>query len=270
MESPRQNLGLFFMKMPVLFIGHGSPMNAIADNAWTQTISKLGKSLPQPKAILCVSAHWETQGVKVLTSEHPQTIHDFGGFPQELFDVQYPAQGSRDFAHRTLQLLRPYKASPDVKWGLDHGTWSVLIHLFPEANIPVFQLSLDRSMNEKAHFEVGKSLRALRDEGVLIIGSGNIVHNLRKVTWRDPNAGPFDWTTKFDEEIKQALLTRDNDSVIYHKLKFPVESPLAVPSDEHYLPLLYCLGASDENDTVTFPYEGYEMGSLSMRAVQFG
>lgn len=269
MESPRQNLGLFFMKMPVLFIGHGSPMNALATTPWTEAISQLGRSLPRPEAILCVSAHWETQGVKVLTAEHPKTIHDFGGFPQELFEVQYPAQGSPEKAHKTLQLLRAYKASPDVKWGLDHGTWSVLVHMYPQADIPVFQLSLDKSLNEKAHFEIGKSLRNLREQGVLILGSGNIVHNLRKINWKEQNPQPFDWNVKFDSEIKEALLKKDHEKVIFHKQFFSAESALAVPTDEHYLPLLYCLGASEESDSVTFPYEGYEMGSLSMRAVQF-
>lgn len=255
--------------MPVLFIGHGSPMNALADTAWTQTISKLGKSLPCPTAILCVSAHWETHGVKVMANEHPKTIHDFGGFPQELFDIEYPAAGSPDKVERTLQLLRAYKASPDLKWGLDHGTWSVLVHLYPEADIPVFQLSLDKSLNEKAHFEIGKSLRALREEGVLILGSGNIVHNLRKIDWKDTAGKGFDWAIKFDSEIRDALLKKDFERVIFHKNNFPVESPLAVPTDEHFTPLLYCMGACEETDSVTFPYEGYELGSLSMRAVQF-
>jgi len=257
------------MKMPVLFVGHGSPMNAITETEWTRKMNALGKSLPKPEAILCVSAHWQTKGTQVLMVEKPKTIHDFGGFPQELFDVEYPAQGSPAFAEETLKLLKTFRATPDLKWGLDHGTWSVLVHLFPEANIPTFQVSLDVGLNEKAHIEVGKALRDLRERGVLILGSGNIVHNLRKINWNDPKGPPYPWATEFDTEVKNALDARDEDALVFHKQKFGEASQLSVPTDEHYLPLLCCYGASMPEDKISYPYEGFEMGSLSMRAVMW-
>lgn len=257
------------MKMPVLFVGHGSPMNAITDNPWARAMKALGPKLPKPEAVLCVSAHWQTRGIQVLNVEQPKTIHDFGGFPQELFDVEYPAKGSPEFAEETLRLLKPFRATADRKWGLDHGTWSVMTHLFPEANIPTFQVSLDIGLNEKAHIEAGKCLRDLREQGVLILGSGNIVHNLRLINWREPSALPFPWAVEFDQEIKRAIETWNEDSLVFHKQKFGEASSLSVPTDEHYLPLLYCYGAAESDDKISYPYEGFEMGSLSMRAVMW-
>lgn len=255
------------MKMPVLFVGHGSPMNAVADNAWTQAMINLGKSLPRPEAILCVSAHWMTKGVKVLTVEQPKTIHDFQGFPQELYDIEYLAKGSPQLADETVRLLKPFRASGDQQWGLDHGTWSVLLHMYPKADIPTFQLSLDMSLNEKAHVEIGKALQSLREQGVLILGSGNIVHNLRLINWRDPSAPPAQWNIEFDEAIAKAIEDRDENTLVFHKQKLGEASLKSVPTDDHYLPLLYCFGASDAQDKVSYPYIGYDMGSLSMRTV---
>lgn len=257
------------MKMPVLFVGHGSPMSAVSVNRWTQTLGELGRKIPQPRAILCISAHWMTRGTKILSVDHPKTIHDFGNFPQELFDIEYPAPGEQEIAKEIYFLLKPFKAQLDTSWGLDHGTWSVLLHMYPEAKIPVLQLSLDQGLNEKAHVELGKALRSLREQGVLILGSGNIVHNLRKLNWQNPEAQPFDWTLKFDLAIRDALLKRDEDVLLLHKSLLGEASSLAVPTDEHYWPLLYCFGASDSQDQVSFPYEGYEMGSLSMRTVMW-
>ena len=210
-----------------------------------------------------------TRGIKILDVAKPKTIHDFGNFPKELFDIDYPASGSPVFANQAWDLLRPFKAHMDNQWGLDHGTWSVLLHMYPKADIPVFQISLDQGLNEKAHLEIGKALRSLRDEGVLILGSGNIVHNLRKLNWQDPLAKPFAWAVAFDSKIGEALASRDEDVLLLHKLKMGEESSLSVPTDEHYWPLLYCYGASDREDKISFPYQGFEMGSLSMRTVMW-
>ena len=256
-------------RMPVLFVGHGSPMNALVKNQWTEMLGLLGKSIEKPKAILCVSAHWMTRGTKILDVAQPKTIHDFGNFPKELFEIDYPAPGSPVFANRAWELLRLFKASMDNQWGLDHGTWSVLLHMYPAADIPVFQISLDQGLSEKAHVEIGKALRSLRDEGVLILGTGNIVHNLRKLNWNDSEAQTFQWAQNFDQQIADALVKRDEDVLLFHKLKLGEDSSLSVPTDEHYWPLLYCYGASDRSDKVSFPYEGFEMGSLSMRTVLF-
>lgn len=257
------------MRMPVLFVGHGSPMNALENNKWTQTLAELGQKIPKPKAILCISAHWMSRGTKILNVSQPKTIHDFGNFPQALFDIQYPAPGNTEVAQSVYQLLRQFKPHLDSQWGLDHGTWSVLMHMYPKADIPVLQLSLDMGLNEKAHMELGKALRVLRDQQVLILGSGNVVHNLRKLNWNDKNAVPYVWAVEFDSAIAEALKSRDEDPLLFHKLTLGEASSHSVPTDEHYWPLLYCYGASDSNDTVSFPYEGFEMGSLSMRAVLF-
>jgi 4,5-DOPA dioxygenase extradiol len=255
--------------MPVLFVGHGSPMNALTKNKWTNVLENLAKTIAKPKAILCVSAHWMTRGTRILDVERPKTIHDFGNFPQELFEIEYPASGSPVFANQAWELLRPFKAQMDTQWGFDHGTWSVLLHMYPNADVPVFQVSLDQGLNEKAHMEIGKALRSLREEGVLILGSGNIVHNLRKLNWQNPAAEAFSWAIGFDAKIKEALEKRDEDVLLFHKLKLGEESNLSVPTDEHYWPLLYSYGASERDDRISFPHEGFEMGSLSMRTVMW-
>jgi 4,5-DOPA dioxygenase extradiol len=250
--------------MPVLFIGHGSPMNALADNAFTESLTQLGKKLPKPQAILCVSAHWETPGTQVLYHDAPPTIHDFYGFPKPLFDMQYPARGPLSVAHDAQKLI-PGAVLTD-KWGLDHGTWSVLVHLYPHADIPVFQVSLDLNKTAEQHIETGKQLLALREKGVLILGSGNIVHNLRLIQWKDPQ-GSYPWAKQFDLGIKTALESRDTKSLAHYEDTFGDSANLSVPTPEHFLPLLYCVGASKDSDRISYPYEGFEFGSLSMRSV---
>lgn len=247
--------------MPVLFVGHGSPMNALEKNLFTQTLSDLGNQLPKPQAILCVSAHWETQGTQILNSEKPSTIHDFHGFPQALFDVEYPCPGAVEFAQKT-QTLIPGSILTE-KWGLDHGTWSILVHMFPKADIPTYQLSLDISKTTSEHLETGRALQALRNEGVLILGSGNIVHNLRMLEWRNPN-GAAPWAISFDNYIKKCLENRDSSALCQFD-SFGAEALKSVPTLEHYLPLLSCFGASQESDRLSFPFEGFAYGSLSMR-----
>lgn len=253
------------MKMPVLFVGHGSPMNALVKNEWTRTLKQVADKIPKPEAILCVSAHWQTHGVKVEGLEHPRTIHDFSGFPAELSAIRYPAEGDAKLADKISSMLGSFRASVDHQWGLDHGTWSVLLHMYPEADVPVLQLSLDQGLNERGHYEVGKVLQILREKNILIMGSGNIVHNLRQIKWREKDPMPYDWNIQFDQQIARALEDRDTDTILFHAQKMPEISPLAVPTAEHYLPLIYTYGASDEDDQLSFPYAGYEMGSLSMR-----
>lgn len=254
-------------RMPTLFLGHGSPMNAIVINDFTQFLQQHGEDLPRPKSILAISAHWEAPGLYVQKLEHPKTIHDFGGFPQELFEVQYPAPGSPDTADTVANLLKMHEVQTTDTWGLDHGTWSVLKHLYPGADIPVLQLSLNRNLSMRDHLRVAQDLKALRDQGVLILGSGNLVHNLRQIKWQD-NAAPADWALEFDEYIKRAILERNFDSLTAQDTLKHSLWRMAHPSLEHYLPLLYVLGASDESEKLRFPYEGIQNSSISMRAVQ--
>jgi len=249
--------------MPVLFLGHGSPMNAIETNVYTQTLSQLGKSLPKPRAILCVSAHWETDGTRVTRMARPRTIHDFHGFPKALFDVQYPAAGSVDLADTISSLVKSTRVQADEKeWGLDHGAWSVLKHLYPQAEIPVVQLSLDRRQPASFHFQLERELTALREQGVLILGSGNVVHNLRKINW-DEAARPWDWAVEFNDWMKDRLLARDYESIIDAATKTSA-GKLSHPTLDHYWPLLYVLGASEDSDQLRFEYEGYQHASISM------
>lgn len=255
------------VKMPTLFLGHGSPMNAINRNDFTQFLSKQGNELPRPKSILAISAHWETSGTKVLKVDKPKTIHDFGGFPRELFEVQYPAPGSVELADNVTNLLKAHEAETSNQWGLDHGTWSVLKHLYPKADIPVLQLSLNRSLNLRGHLDLAKDLKALREQGVLIMGSGNIVHNLRRIDWNE-NAKPTDWALEFDDYIKQAILNRDYSALTAQNTSKHSLWQTALPSLEHYLPLLYVIGATDENEKLSFAYEGIQNASISMRSVQ--
>lgn len=252
-------------RMPALFLGHGSPMNALEKNAVTESFKQLGKTLPRPKAILGISAHWETEGTQVLSHPTPPTIHDFYGFPQALFDVEYPAPGSAELAQKTRALLPDSTLSE--KWGLDHGTWSVLVHMYPQADIPVYQVSLDVHKTPEQHLQLGRHLRPLRDQGVLILGSGNIVHNLRAIQWRNPH-GALPWAAAFDDYVKQALEKRD-EAALTNYLQAGEIASLSVPTPEHYLPLLYVLGSADEKDTLHYPFEGCQMGSLSMRSVMF-
>ncbi|WP_208107759.1 4,5-DOPA dioxygenase extradiol [Bacteriovorax stolpii] len=257
-------------KMPVLFIGHGSPMNALADNAFTRHLRTLGETLPRPKKILMVSAHWMTKGVEVQASLTPKMIYDFYGFPKELSDIVYPALGNPELAGEVKNSLHIYQAELDHDWGFDHGGWSVLHHMYPKADIPVVQLSLNQNfMNLRDHHKLAQELKKLRGEGVLIIGSGNIVHNLRQLS-RSETAPVFEWAREFDGIIKDAILKHDMTQLLAEDpSKYPLWK-MAHPSIDHYLPLLYVLGASDPNEKVIFPYEDFELGSLSMRSVLIG
>lgn len=255
--------------MPALFIGHGSPMNAVADNIFTQSLSSLGEKLERPEAILCISAHWMTEGTWITHMEKPKTIHDFYGFPQPLFDVQYPAAGRPDIAEAISKDISSTRIHLDNEaWGLDHGTWSVLKFLYPKADIPVLQLSLDMTQPPEYHFKLGQELAKLRERGVLILGSGNIVHNLRKINW-DETAAPYDWATEFDESVKNKLIKRDFKALQNSELKTQA-GQMAVPTMDHYYPLLYIIGASSAKDELKFEYEEIQNASISMRAFSFG
>jgi len=255
--------------MPVLFVGHGSPMNVIEHNAFTEALSGLSARLPTPKAVCVISAHWVTPGSRVLVSDHPRTIHDFYGFPQPLYAVQYPAPGSPAEAHKLAG--NPEISPPlteDAQWGLDHGAWSVLRHLYPKADVPAFQLSLDERRGFKEHLELGREIQSLRQRGVLILGSGNIVHNLRRIDWNNPQ-GAYDWALEFDGNVKTAVEARDASALAAPQKWGEALLATAHPTVEHYLPLLYCLGSTDESDAVSYPYEGFDFGSISMRAILF-
>jgi 4,5-DOPA dioxygenase extradiol len=252
--------------MPVLFVGHGSPMNAIEDNEFSLAWEEVGKQLPKPKAILCISAHWETQGTLVTAMEKPRTIHDFYGFPRQLFEMEYPAPGAPDLAQQVCKLVKKATVQPDQTWGFDHGTWSVLCRMYPLADVPVVQLSLDRTHEAMYHYELGQQLRELRQAGILILGSGNIVHNLRLMVWEDT---AFDWALDYDTKVKQWILDDDHDPIIHYE-KYGSAAMLSVNSAEHYLPLLYVLGLKEEGDPVSFFAEKLWGGSLSMRCVKIG
>ena len=253
-------------KMPVLFVGHGSPMNAIEHNAFTESLSELSARLPRPKAVCVVSAHWLTSGSHVLSSAHPETIHDFYGFPKALYDVQYPAPGAPDEAEKVASNPGIVK---DETWGLDHGSWSVLRHMYPKADVPAFQVSLDQRRSFREHVELGRELQSLREGGVLILGSGNIVHNLGRIDWNDPH-GAYDWALEFDARVKAAVDAHDATALSQPEKWGETLLATAHPSVEHYLPLLYCAGSTDAGDRVSYPYEGFDFGSVSMRAVLFG
>ena len=256
-------------RMPVLFFGHGSPMNVIQKNDFTDFLTKAAQFSPRPKAILAISAHWETRGTKVLRLEEPKTIHDFGGFPEALYKIQYPAKGDVHLADKIVDLMKRHQVEADSSWGLDHGTWAVLKFVYPLADIPVLQLSLNQNKTLAEHLSLARDLRNLRDQGVLIIGSGNVTHNLRKVEWSD-SVKPVDWAVEFDEMIKKALLERNDKALLAQDEKLRMLWNTAHPSLEHYLPLLYTYGASDLSDQTKFIFEGFQLGSLSMRAVRFG
>lgn len=253
------------MRMPVLFVGHGSPMNAIENNDFTRGWALIGGEIPKPRAILCISAHWETEGTRVSTLENPETIHDFYGFPKPLFDVQYPAKGSPELARETLELLGNLAAG-DNSWGIDHGAWSVLRVIYPDADIPVVQLSIDVNANHDDIFKIGQKLAPLRENGVLIMGSGNVVHNLRILDFS--MKGGFDWAEKFDDYITQKIVTKDFDGVVNYG-SLAEQSRLAVPTSEHFSPLLYVLGAVKETDEVKIFNKVCMAGTLSMTSYLF-
>ncbi|MBL0371700.1 4,5-DOPA dioxygenase extradiol [Rhizobium sp. KVB221] len=250
-------------RMPALFVGHGSPMNAILDNEYSREWRHIGEGLPVPKAILVVSAHWMTRGATLVhIGTNPKTIHDFGGFPPELFAQQYNAPGAPDFAQATIDLLEESHAHSDERWGLDHGAWSVLIQMFPKADIPVYQLSLDLSKDLDEHFRLAEELKALREKGVLIIGSGNVVHNLRALSM---NGQKFDWAVEFDQYMADAIATRDTGKVLDIG-KLGRVAALSHPTIEHFLPILYPLAVMAEDEKVSFFNESFDMGSISMRS----
>jgi 4,5-DOPA dioxygenase extradiol len=256
-------------RMPVLFIGHGSPMNAIDDNVWSAGFKKLGKLLPEPKAILSISAHWYVAGTFLTGEEHPRTIHDFGGFPRELFEMQYPAPGSAELAKRVQKLIGE-GAALTSEWGLDHGTWSVLHHLRPKADVPVVQLSIDGRLPPAAHLALGQALQPLREEGVLIMGSGNLTHNLRHAfgSYQRGEAATPAWAKSFDADATKAIEQHDGPALA--RLAQTDAGRLSHPTPDHYYPLLYASGAADPKDKVSFPVTGFDMSSLSMRSVLYG
>jgi 4,5-DOPA dioxygenase extradiol len=255
--------------IPVIFFGHGNPMNALSKNAYTDSWAAIGKSIPRPKAVLSISAHWYLPACAVMANPMPLTIHDFGGFPQELYQVKYPAPGSPELARRVKDLLAPISVKLDESWGLDHGTWAVLKHVFPKADIPVVQLSIDERQPPIFHYEMGKQLAALREEGVLIIGSGNIVHNLASYAWDKKEVQPLDWAVRFEKHVRELLTKGDDARVILYE-SFGRDAILSVPTRDHYLPLLYVLGLRKGKERVTFPVEGIDGGSVSMLAVRIG
>ncbi len=256
-------------RMPAIFFGHGNPMNAIEDNAYTQAWSRIGRRLERPKAVLAISAHWYVPETMVTANERPRTIHDFGGFPKRLYDVVYPAPGDPALAARTIAALAPEPVAPDTRWGLDHGTWSVLTHVFPNADVPIVQLSIDETQPPAYHYALGKKLAALRDEGVLIAGSGNLVHNLESYAWGRHPAEPLDWAVRFEKLAREHIVAgRDASLVDYEALG--QDALLSAPTPDHYLPLLYVLGARMDGDRVSFPVEGFDGGSISMLAVELG
>ncbi|MCG8710394.1 4,5-DOPA dioxygenase extradiol [Brenneria sp. 4F2] len=256
-------------RMPALFLGHGSPMNVLENNPYTQAWQTLGETLPRPKAIVAVSAHWYTRGTAVTAMEKPRTIHDFGGFPQALFDTQYPAPGSPELAERIQHLLAPVPVMADRgEWGLDHGSWGVLIKMYPQADIPVVQLSVDGTQPAAYHYQLGKQLSALRDEGIMIIASGNVVHNLRMAKW-DGDAEPYPWAISFDRFVRDNLAYRGDAHPLVNFMQHE-GAALSNPTPDHYLPLLYVLACWDGKEAMSIPVDGIEMGSLSMLSVQVG
>jgi 4,5-DOPA dioxygenase extradiol len=253
-----------------LFIGHGSPMNAIEDHAWTRAQIELGRTLPKPRAVLCISAHWYLDGTWITATDPQKTIHDFGGFPDELYRIEYPARGDAGLAGEIAALLESYSARPSQDWGLDHGAWSVLLRLFPQADVPVLQLGMDRRLPAKAHLQIGRALRPLRERGVLILGSGNITHNLPDA-FAQMRAGTRErrpWADAFDTDIARALERHDHEFLC--RALDDEQGRRAHPSPDHYLPLLYAVGAADANDPVRFPVTGFDLGSISMRSVRYG
>jgi len=256
-------------RMPAIFFGHGNPMNALTSNPWTEAWASIGRALPKPKAILCISAHWYLPATQVTAMARPRTIHDFGGFPRPLFHVQYPAPGDSALANRVKEILASVEVGLDAEWGLDHGTWSVLVHVFPDASVPVVQLSIDEGQPAAFHYELGRRLAPLRDEGVLVMGSGNLVHNLHTYAWGKHVPEPFDWAVRFENSARQWMSDGEHQPLIDYEL-LGRDAALSAPTPDHYLPLLYILGTQLPGDAVTFPVEGVDGGSISMLSVQIG
>lgn len=256
-------------RMPVIFFGHGSPMNAIENNSYSKAWEDIGKKLPKPSAIISISAHWYINGVFLTSMPEPKTIYDFVGFPEELYKIEYPAPGDTKLARRAQKLLLSAGAKLDTEWGLDHGTWSVLSRVFPKADIPVIQLSIDQSQPAAFHYEIGRKLKLLRDEGILIIGSGNLVHNLYLYSWDSRQSKPYDWALRFQEKACGLILAKDYQPLIDYK-KLGQDALNSAPTPEHYLPLLYVLGLSEKEEPIEFFAEGIAGGSISMLSLKIG
>ncbi len=272
--SVKENLQHELMKMPVLFIGHGSPMNIILKNDFTNSLTRLGKELPRPRAIMVISAHWLTSGTQVTCMDKPRTIHDFYGFPDELYEMEYTSSGSPDDAGFVKESVQKARIKCNSDWGLDHASWAILKHMYPEADIPVFEMSLDYSFNEwrpkpmQYHYELASELAELRKKGILIIGSGNIVHNLGLIDFRNIDAEPYEWAVEFDEKVKFNLINKNHKALInYQKID---GAALAVPTLDHYLPMIYIIALQGKNELLTFVYEGFQYGSVSMRCFRIG
>lgn len=255
--------------MPALFLGHGNPMLTLGSNPYNRAWRAIGQSIPHPRGIVCISAHWYIDEVAVTAMEHPATLHDFGGFPQELFDVEYPAAGSPDLAHRVRHVADHPTMALDHDWGLDHGTWSVLRHLFPDADVPVVQLGINANEPAQFHYDLGRALGPLRDEGILVVGSGNLVHNLRAYAWHDVEGEPYDWAAGFEAEARDLLDAGDHQSLIGFR-ELGRDAAMAIPTDDHYLPLLYILGLQRTGEPLTYPVEGFDGRSMSMLSVRIG
>jgi 4,5-DOPA dioxygenase extradiol len=255
--------------MPSIFFGHGNPMNALQSNAWTEGWAAIGASIPRPKAVLAVSAHWYLPATLVTAMPAPKTIHDFGGFPRELYEVEYPAPGDTELAGRVQSLLAPVSVGLDNRWGLDHGTWSVLCHVFPGADVPVVQLSIDETQPAAYHYELGRRLSPLRDEGVLVIGSGNLIHNLHAYAWGRHPVEPLDWAVRFEASARRLLLDGEHEPLVDYAA-LGRDAQLSAPTPDHYLPLLYVLGLRRDDDEVSFPVQGFDGGSISMLTVRIG
>ena len=255
--------------MPCAFFGHGNPMITLGTNQYTRGWSAFGSDMPRPRAVLCVSAHWYIPATQITSADDPQTIHDFGGFPRQLYEISYPAPGDPALAEQVKQLLQPISVVLDASRGLDHGTWTVLRHMFPQADIPVIQLSIDSSQAPSFHYQIGRKLRALRDQGVLIIGSGNIVHSLSRYVWDDPGVEPFEWAASFDLKVRDLVQSAADDKLLDY-LKLGSDAALAVPTPDHFLPLLYVIAMRDQGEPVSFPVSGFDGGSMSMTAIRIG
>ena len=255
--------------MPAIFFGHGNPLNALSQNAWTEGWATIGKNVQRPRAVLCISAHWYLPETLVTVMPTPRTIHDFGGFPRELHEFEYRAPGDPELAHRVQEVLAPLAVNFDYRWGLDHGTWSVLCHVFPKADVPVIQLSIDETQPPEFHYESAQRLTSLRDDGVLIVGSGNLVHNLHAYGWGRRQIEPFDWAVRFEERARELLLANNHEPLIAYET-LGRDANLSVPTPEHYLPLLYVIAQQREGEQVSFPVEGFDGGSISMLTIQIG
>jgi 4,5-DOPA dioxygenase extradiol len=255
--------------MPAVFFGHGNPMNALEDNRYTRSWRALGSELPRPRAVLAVSAHWYLPGTWLTAVSAPRTIHDFGGFPRELYQVRYPAPGDLKLAERVQGLLAPVAVGLDQDWGLDHGTWSVLCHVYPRADVPVVQLSLDETQPPEFHYETAKRLAPLREEGVLVMGSGNLVHNLHAYAWGRHPVEPYDWAVRFEKALRERIVARDLDAVADYE-RWGEDAALSAPTPDHFLPLLYVLALCGPGDALSFPVEGVDGGSVSMLGVRVG